>query len=87
MSKNIEIHIDRIVLDGFDHLNKTDLNAVMQEHLTTMISEQGLPNDLLKRAYHRKLNGGEMKLGHRPETGQVGIDIAGGIFNGMNSKE
>lgn len=85
MPQNIEIYIDRIVLEGFDHLNKAELSAAVQEHLTTMISEQGLPNGLLNHAYHRKLNGGEMNLPNRPKTGQVGSDIATGIINGINA--
>ena len=85
MSKNIEIYIDRSVLEGFDHLNRAELNAVVQEHLTTMISEQGLPDGLLNSGYHKKLNGGEMNLSSQPKTGQVGSDVARGIYKGINS--
>ncbi len=85
MDNNIEIYIDRIVLEGFDHLNRRELNAVVQQHLTSMISEQGLPDGLMNSGYHRKLNGGEMNLDSQPKIGQVGSDIAGGIFNGINS--
>jgi len=84
---NIEIYIERIVLDGFDYLNKADLNAAVQEHLSTMISNGGLPDGLMNSGYHRKLNGGEMKLNNQPKTGQVGSDIASGIFSGINSVE
>ncbi len=84
---NIEIYIDRIVLEGFDHLNKEELTFVVQERLVTMISEQGISSGLTNTPYHRKLNGGEMKLIDHVSTGKVGGDIAGGIFNGINSVE
>ena len=87
MNANIEIYIDRIVLDGFDHLNKAELHAVVQEHLTTMISKQGLPNGIMNGGYHRKLNGGEMKLDSQAKIGGMGNDIASGIFNGISSVE
>ena len=87
MNKNIEIYIDRIVLDGFGHLNRAELNAAVQEHLMATISEQGLSDGMMNNGYHRKLNGGEMNLGQRPDTGQVGSDIANGIFNGIHSTE
>ena len=86
-NSNIEIYIDRIVLDGFDHLNKAELNAAVQEHLMTMISNGGLPNGLMNSGYHRKLNGGEMKLNNQSKTSQIGGDIASGIFKGINNAE
>ena len=87
MDKNIEIYIDRIVLEGYDHLNKAELSMAVQEQLGSAISEQGLPNGLMNRGYHRKLNGGQMNLETRPKTQQLGSDIASGIFNGINSVE
>ena len=87
MDKNIEIYIDRIVLDGFDHLNKAELHAAVQEHLMTMITEQGLQDGLMNSTYYGKLNGGEISLHSQPKTGQVGSDIESGIFIGINSVE
>lgn len=87
MDNNLEIYIDRIVLDGFSHLNKAELNAVVQEQLSSAISEQGLSNGLMNRSYHRKLNGGQMNLESRPKTKQLGSDIAGGIYKGIQSVE
>ncbi len=87
MDKNIEIYIDRIVLEGLEHLNKAELNAVIQERLTTLIAEQGLSGGLVDVSYHRKLNGGEMNLSSLGKNVQVGNGIAGGIFNGINSVE
>lgn len=87
LDKNIEIYIDRIVLDGFDHMNRGELNTIVQEHLKTLIAEQGLTNGLMNSPYHRKLNGGEMKIGNKPQVGQLGGKIASGIYNSINSNE
>ena len=84
---NIEIYIDRIVLEGYEHLNKRELNAAIQEQLMAMLSERGLPDSLMNNGYHRKLDGGEMDWANRPKTGQVGTDIANGIYRGINSME
>ena len=87
MSKNIEIHIDRIVLEGPGPLNKEDLHIAIQEHLSSLIAEQGLSNSLLDRGYHRKLNGGEMNWSPQPKPISLGNAIANGIFNGIQSTE
>ncbi len=87
MPKQIEIYIDRIVLEGYDHLNKAELSIAVQEQLRSAISEQGLPNGLMNRSYHRKLNGGQMNLETRPKTQQLGSDIASGIYKGIQSVE
>ncbi len=85
MSKNIEIHIDRIVLDGFDDINKAHLNMAVQEHLSAMIYTQGLPTRLTHIGYHKKLTGGQIQLPRSLKTDQTGNAIATGILDGIKS--
>ena len=85
MTDEIEIYIDRIVLEGFDHLNKVELNEVIREHLSALVIEKGINSELLNSNYHRKLNAGEINLPNNPEPGQIGNDIAKSIFSGINT--
>lgn len=87
MPQDIEIYIDRIVLEGFDHLNTRELNQAIQQHLTTMLTEQGLPQGVVGMSEVNRLNGGQIHLATNPTTGNIGKSIAGGIYQGIKPGE
>jgi len=87
MAQNIEIYIERIVLEGFDHLNRSVLNQAIQQHLTAVLTEQGLPERLTGMREVNKLNGGHIHLPSIPTTGNIGKSIAGGIYQGIKTTE
>lgn len=85
MPKEIEIYIDKIVLDGFDGMNTKDLKMVIQEHLTALITEQGLPDGLSGQSDYGRLYGGQIDMSPNPKTEGIGSGIAGGIYQGIKS--
>ncbi|HSI77829.1 MAG TPA: hypothetical protein VK957_18160 [Lunatimonas sp.] len=87
MAQDIEIYIERIVLEGFDHLNRNELNQAIQHHLTAMLTEQGLPLTVTGIYEVSKLNGGHIHLPSNPTTGNIGKSIAGGIYQGLKTTE
>jgi hypothetical protein len=87
MPQDIEIYIDRIVLEGFDHLNAQKLNQAIQQHLTILLTEQGLPQGVAGLGEVNKLNGGQIHLAPNPTIGNIGKSIAGGIYQGIKTKE
>lgn len=87
MPQDIEIYIDRIVLEGFEHLNARQLNQTIQQHLTDLLIEQGLPQGLTGLGKVNKLNGGQIYLTSNPNPGQIGKSIANGIYQGINMNE
>jgi hypothetical protein len=87
MPQDIEIYIDRIVLEGFGHLNVRKLNQAIQQHLNTILSEQGLPHGFSGLGEVNKLNGGQIYMASNPTTGNIGKSIAGGIYQGIKTTE
>jgi hypothetical protein len=87
MPQDIEIYIDRIVLEGFDHLNARELNLAIQQHLTALMTEQGLPQGVTGIGEINKLNGGQIRLAPNPTSGNIGKSIAGGIYQGIKTNE
>jgi hypothetical protein len=85
MAQDIEIYIEKIVLDGFDGMNVKYLKNAIQEHLTSLFLEQGFPDGLSKSTDHGKLNGGQIDMGANPKTDGLGSEIAGGIYRGIKS--
>lgn len=87
MTQDIEIYIERIVLEGFGNLNRRELNQYIQKHLTAMLAEQGLPQTLTDMGEVNKLNGGQIHLPSKQTTENIGISIAGGIYQGIKTTE
>lgn len=87
MPQEIEIYIDRIVLEGFEYLNAQELSQAIQQHLSTLLTEQGLPQGLSNLGEVNKLNGGQIHLASNPTTGNIGKSIAGGIYQGITTSE
>lgn len=87
MPQDIEIYIDRIVLEGFDHLNARELNQAIQQHLTNLLTEQGLPQGVAGLGEVNKLTGGQIHLASNPTTANIGKSIAGGIYQGIKTTE
>lgn len=85
MPPDIEIYIDRIVLEGFDHLNARELKLAIQQHLTALLAEQGLPQGVTGRVEVNSLNGGQINLASNPTAGNIGKSIAGGIYQGIKT--
>ena len=87
MPQDIEIYIDRIVLEGFDQLNARELNQAIQQNLTALLTEQGLPQGVAGMGEVNRLNGGQIHLASNPTTGNIGKSIAGGIYQGIKTTE
>jgi len=87
MHPRIEIHIDRIVLEGFDHFNTKELHTVIQHYLTQWVQKNGIPNEVTSQMYHRKMDGGHFQLSSKTDTSMLGAKIAHGIINGINTAQ
>lgn len=85
MAQDIRIYIEKVVLDGFEGTNVKDLKKVIQEHLTALITEQGLPDGLSGQSYYGRLYGGQIEINTNPKTEGIGPGIAGGIYHGIKS--
>lgn len=64
-------------------MNVKELKKAVQEHLTTLILEQGLPDGFSSPTDHGKLKGGQIEVGTNPKADGMGSGIAGGIYQGI----
>ncbi len=82
---DIEIYIDKIILDGFETMNRVQLSTAIQEKLTMLITEQGFANFLPQAAEIAKLSGGPIQIGNSQKPSSIGPQIAKGIYQGVKS--
>lgn len=79
----INIHIDNLVIHGFDRIERDQVGSAVQKELSRLISEQGLPSALKKSQTIGNLNAGEFRTGKSSSPRNVGIQVAQKIYRGM----
>lgn len=79
----IDLHIDELVLHGFARSDRDRIGAAIQQELTRLFTEQGIPPTLAQGQPIEQLNGGTFKVttGIKPEV--AGIQIAQSIYGGL----
>lgn len=77
---NIELHIEQLVLHGFPVGDRYRISATIQQELTRLFAEQGIPVSLVQGGTIDQLDGGsfDIAVGAKPEV--VGIQIAQSIY-------
>jgi len=80
---NLQLHIEELVLHGFAMGDRHAISAALQQELTRLFTEQGIPPNLSQGGRVPQLNGGTVAIapGTRPEL--VGSQIAQSLYNGI----
>lgn len=84
MKPNVHLHIDRLVLDGFEHLDRTDLGIAVEAELTRLFGEQGASQTLMHDARVPRLDGGQFNVAQDAGSEAVGTQVAQSIYGGLN---
>lgn len=70
--KRVKIHIDRLSLEGFDHVDRAAVRAHIERELARVVSD-GLPQ--ASRTVERA-DGGQVALPRSPTSSQLGGTVA-----------
>jgi hypothetical protein len=81
--KIINLHIDRIVMDGVAHLNHGQLSLAIETELHRLISVQGLHNSLYQSGAINKIAANPITLNSPVREKSLGNKIAGSVYRGM----
>lgn len=81
---NIEIEIDRIVLDGFDlsWRERPLLEMAVREELTRLLAEHGLGYQA--DIAHRRIVGSDITSSQEQTPNQFGTSIAQAVYGGLS---
>ncbi|MEO8108829.1 MAG: hypothetical protein ABI594_02300 [Ginsengibacter sp.] len=80
---NIEINIGELVLHGFSPADKFRIGQAVEQHLTSLFIEQGVPSSLQKNNDQLSLKGGSFQLSENDSAGSIGNQIAGTVYSGF----
>ncbi|PWB58137.1 MAG: hypothetical protein C3F18_03030 [Nitrosomonadales bacterium] len=81
--RNVELHIEELMLDGFAFGDRYRIAEAVEHELAALFAEQGAPQSLSQGGEIAHLDGGafEAVRGSKPET--VGVKVAQAVYGGM----
>jgi hypothetical protein len=81
--RNIELHIEELVLHGFATGDRYRIAESVEREIVRLFSEQGVPQSLSKGGKIERLDGGafEAVRGSKPEA--IGAKVAQAVYGGL----
>jgi hypothetical protein len=81
--KTINLHIDKIALEGVGSVNRGQLALSLQNELHRLIDSQGLHGSLNQPTSINHVNAKPISIGSRVREKQLGHQIAHSVYRGM----
>ena len=82
---NIELNIEELVLHGFQPGDRQRIGLAVQQELSRLFTEQGLPTGLSSGGAVPSLDAGAFHNAPDAKPGAVGQQIANSIYTGFNN--
>ncbi len=83
---NIALHIDQLVLHGFEKVDTRAVGAAVQSELTMLLMRDGLPGVLSRSGGLSALNGGNFKVAAGASAAAIGRQIAHSLYKGLGKR-
>ena len=80
---NIELHIEELVLHGFARKDQGRIQWAVEQELTRLLTEQGVPPSLSQTNEIQRLNGGSFNVRAEMGVEAIGSQVAQAIYGGM----
>ena len=81
--RNIELHIEELVLDGFQSQNKQHIASAVQQELHRLLSQGQLPQGLTRNNNIARLDGGTIQVEKHATSEITGHKIARKLYGGL----
>jgi hypothetical protein len=80
---NLELHIEELVLHGFEMGDRYRIGEAVQQELSRLFVEQGVPPSLAQGGEVGRLDGGRFEMAEGMQVGAIGSQIALSIYGGL----
>ncbi len=81
--KTINLHIDKITLEGVGPVHRDQLEVSLQKELHRLLASQGLHSSLDQSASIDHVNAKPISIGNHVQEKQLGHQIAHSVYRGM----
>ena len=85
MKPNIELHIDRLVMEGFSRNEAQLIGNVFQKELTRLISEGSLHSIYGDMGYSKRFNSPPIEMKMNNSSQKFGAQLASNIYSGIKN--
>jgi hypothetical protein len=80
--RNIELHIEELVLHGFSQGDRYRIAEAVERELTQLFTEIGVPQSLSNGGEIERLDGGAFEMTHRSKPEGIGAQVARAVYGG-----
>jgi hypothetical protein len=80
--QDIDFHIEELILHGFAAGDRDRIGAAIQQELTRLFTEQGMPRSMAQAGIEQ-LKGGTFNVSAGMRADVVGTQIAQSIYGGL----
>lgn len=87
MNRQIELHIEELVLHGFAGADRDRIALAVQRELVQLISTSGLPTALRDSRDQERVDGGLFRIAPKPTGEQIGTRVGQAVYKGLSRSE
>ncbi|MEW6732882.1 MAG: hypothetical protein AB1489_16270 [Acidobacteriota bacterium] len=80
---SIELHIEELVLHGFSLIDRYRISEAIEQELTRLFTEQGVPASLIQYNEVASLNVGDFRVAENSKAAAIGVQIAQAMYGGL----
>jgi hypothetical protein len=81
---SIELRIEELILHGFAPGDHHPIGAAMERELGRLLSERGLPPQLVQAGERPSLDGGSFALRPNARPEAIGVHVARAVYGGFS---
>ncbi len=81
--KNIELHIEELVLHGFAQGDRYRIAEAVERELVQLFAERGVPRSLSKGGEIERMDGGVFEMARSSKPEGIGAHVARAVYGGL----
>jgi hypothetical protein len=78
----VRVHVEALVLHGFAPGDRYGIGAAVQQELTRLFAEQGVPAALTRGGETERIDAGSFVLQRGARAGAIGVEVARAVHGG-----
>lgn len=82
-ARNIELHIDELILHGVSPHERHHVSASLERELSRLFTEEGLPQPEARDAASMDLGVITLPAGHAQGAGEIGTHVARAVYRSL----
>ena len=83
MVRRIELNIEELVLHGFSPGDRYQIGEAVEQELTRLLADRGVPQSLERSGEIANMDGGAFEVATGSRAQVVGVQVAKAVYGGL----